>query len=186
MPQTQYHIKLITATCILTYLTCPTNASAKARVTNNVSANTAASDSSPEEKRLRSVEEWFNRYDQIRRDAEMTMGDKLQSLLLAAKKPEKKNAALASRMIAKYTTSLSELEKLESIPETRELQQGYIEYFRTARQLFSDYLDAQKAVPFTNQSLRPTKKRLEELDKKIKKIDANLRKQYRVTKHRHS
>lgn len=133
-----------------------------------------------------SVTEWFARYDQIRRDAEMTTGDKLQSLLLSAKKPEIKNAALASRMLKKYTTALSGMKSLRSTLETRELQQGYIKYFSTACQLFSDYLAAQKEVPFTNQSLVPTKRKLEDLDKTNKKLDAALRNQYLIPNHIHS
>jgi hypothetical protein len=120
--------------------------------------------------RTLTVSEWFNKYDQIRRDAEMTMADKWQSMLLQARKPEQKNAALATRMSAKYGRALFEMKKLGSTPETKALQVGYIEYFATARQLFEDYLVAQKAVPFSNKSLVPTKKKLEVLDKKTKEL----------------
>jgi len=116
----------------------------------------------------------------------MTMGDKFQSFLLAASKPQKRNAALASRMIKKYATAASEMKKLQSMPETRELQEGYTQYFIKARQLFTDYLDGQKVVPFTNQSLIPIKQKLEELDKTNKMLDVELRKQYRISKHKHS
>lgn len=115
----------------------------------------------------------------------MTLRDKLQSILLAATKPEKKNAALASRMIEKYATAVSEMNKLPSVAETRELQAGYITYFSTARQLFSDYREAQKVVPFKTQSFTPIRKQLEELDQQNKKLDAELRKQYRIGKHKH-
>jgi hypothetical protein len=137
-------------------------------------------------RRTLTVSEWFDKYDQIRRDAEMTMGDKWQSLLLQAKKPEPNNAALATRMSKKYSRALSEMKKLGSTPETKALQVGYIEYFVTARQLFEDYLVAQKEVPFTNQSLVPTKKKLEVLDKRNKEIDDGLRKRHIIRKHRHS
>lgn len=116
----------------------------------------------------------------------MTLGDKFQSLLLSASKPEKKNAALATRMLKKYTTSLSAMKELTAIPETKDLQDSYIEYFSTARRLFSDYLDAQTKVPFTNESLVLTKKKLEELDKKNKLLDKELREMYMINKHKHS
>lgn len=136
--------------------------------------------------RTMTVIEWFDKYDQIRRDAEMTMADKWQSMLLQARKPEPKNAALATRMSTKYSCALSAMKKLGSRPETKALQVGYIEYFLTARQLFEDYLVAQKAVPFTNKALVPTKKKLEILDKKNKKIDDALRREYIIKKHKHS
>jgi hypothetical protein len=178
----QYRIALII--CVLACLLSPTRAFGQ-----SVDARSVAEvDAKEQELRERSVlvAKWFSRYDQIRRNAEMTMGDKLQSLFLLAKNPEQKNAALASRMIEKYTTSLFEMKELESIPETSELQDGYIQYFSAARQLFSDYLDAQKEVPFTNQSLFPSRKKLEELDKTNKRLDDVLRKKYIIAKHRHS
>lgn len=140
----------------------------------------------PSPLRTLSVREWFDRYDQIRRDAEMTMADKWQSMLLQAKKPEAKNAALATRMSTKYSRALSEMKRLGSTPETKALQVGYIEYFTSARQLFEDYLVAQNTVPFSNQSLVPTKKKLELLDRKNKMIDDALRREYIIKKHRHS
>ncbi len=137
-------------------------------------------------RRTLTVSQWFAGYDQIRRDAEMTMADKWQSMLLQAKKPEPKNAALAIRMSKKYGRALSDMKRLGSTPETKALQVGYIEYFGSARQLFDDYLIAQNAVPFTNQSLVPTKKKLEVLDKKNKRMDDTLRREYIIKKHRHS
>ncbi len=142
--------------------------------------------SKPLPSRTMTVREWFDKYDEIRRDAEMTMADKWQSMLLQARKPEPKNAALAKRMSSKYSRALSAMKRLGSPPETKALQVGYIEYFSTARQLFEDYLVAQNAVPFTNQSLVPTKKKLEVLDKRNKQIDDVLRREYFIKKHRHS
>lgn len=182
MPLRQQRISL--AICTMAYLFAPTLGLSK-----NASVESQTKPGSEmQEVRQPSVtpKEWFSRYDQIRRGAEMTMADKFQSLLLASKRPEKRNAALASRMIQKYTTALTEMKQLESIPETKELQDGYIEYFNTARQIFSGYLDAQHQVPFTNQSLMPPKKKLEELDKKNKTLDADLRQRYLITKHKHS
>jgi len=179
MPQIHYRASVIVwmLACLLVAAEAPAGGSD--------SASTVAARSKKHERNV-PVAEWFRKYDQVRRDAEMTMGDKFQSLLLAATKPEKKNAALASRMIAKYSTALSKMKELQSIPETKELQDGYIKYFGTAHQLFADYLAEQKKVPFTNQSLVPTKKKLEELDKTNKRLDDELRKKYGIFKHKHS
>ena len=89
-------------------------------------------------------------------------------------------------MIEKYSTAITGMKKLQSTPETRELQQGYIEYFSKACQLFADYVDAQKVVPFTNKTFIPTKKKLEELDKRNKKLDDELKKKFAISKHKHS
>lgn len=177
-------IRVCLITCILVCLLSPVKATADSFSAG--SAGEGGSEKQEPRERCVMVREWFSKYDQIRRDAEMTTGDKLQSLLLAAKKPEEENAALATRMLEKYTTAISGMKELESLPETRELHEGYIEYFSMARQLFADYLDAQKAIPFTNQSLIPTKKKLEVLEKTNRQLDRELRKKYTIVRHRHS
>lgn len=131
------------------------------------------------------VTEWFKKYDQIRREAEETTKDKYQSLFLSEGKPDKKNADLASRMIDKYTVALAAMRRLPSPPETRQLHNGYIEYFSSARQLFIDFLKAQKMVPYSVKRFAPAKNRLEALDKVNKRIDAGLRKKYGIPKHKH-
>jgi hypothetical protein len=161
-------------------------ANSSAKRTSNESATKVDSTEHPQRQRVLTVSDWFGRYDQIRRDAEMTMGDKWQWFFLLDKRPNKKNAALGTRMLKKYTIALSQMNELGSTPETKELQMRYIEYFITARQLFSNYVAAQKEVPFTNQALAPSRKKLEELDKKNKQLDEELRKKYMIAKHKHS
>lgn len=131
------------------------------------------------------VTEWFRKYDQIRRDAEETTKDKYQSLFLGEGKPDRNNAALAVRMFNKYNIALAAIKQLQPTPETRELQKGYTEYFKSARQLFADFLKAQKVVPFNNKPLLPAKNRLVALDKTNKKLDEQLRKQYGIPRHKH-
>lgn len=129
---------------------------------------------------------WFKEYGQIRRNAEMTKRDRYQALYLGENQRDKNNAALASRMIERYATAEAAMKQLPSIPETNALHEGYIQYFSSARQLFADFLEAQKEVPFTTKALVPAKKRLAALDKTNKRIDAQLRKKYKIPKHRHS
>ncbi len=131
------------------------------------------------------VTEWFKKYDQIRRAAEETSKDKYQSLFLGENKPDKNNAALASRMIGKYTVALTDMKRLTPVPETRELQNGYIGYFGSARLLFTDFLKAQKTVPYSTKPLVPSKRRLEVMDKTNKRLDAELRKVFGIPKHKH-
>ncbi|MBX9879958.1 MAG: hypothetical protein K2Y22_15985 [Candidatus Obscuribacterales bacterium] len=132
------------------------------------------------------VIEWFKRYDQIRCEAECTAKDKCQMLFLGEHKADKNNAALAERMIKKYTVATSEIKQLRPTPETRELQRGYTEYFSSARLLFTDFLKAERTVPFSIKQLTPAKNRLETLDKNNKRIDAELRKKFGIPKHKHS
>ncbi len=138
-----------------------------------------------------SVSEWFEQYDQIRRDAEMSLGEKLQSRSVVEKglnpgaKSEKKNGALATHLISKYETAVSAMKKLPVLPETRELQEGYTQYFIKMQQVFVECHKVRKA-PATKQSLLSEKKKLEDLDKKNKKLDDELRKHYGIPKHKHS
>lgn len=107
-------------------------------------------------------------------------------LFLGEHKADKNNAALAERMIKKYTVATSEIKQLRPTPETRELQRGYTEYFSSARLLFTDFLKAERTVPFSIKQLTPAKNRLETLDKNNKRIDAELRKKFGIPKHKHS
>lgn len=177
MPLFRYCVLLVI--CTLTCWFSP------AQAQDFSTGSTATVDSEHSPQHSAPVTEWFNKYDQIRRDAEMTPAEKLQSFQLAAKKPQRSNAVLASRMVKKYTTALSEMKVLGSIPETKELQDGYVEFFSKARQLFVDYLDAQTHVPFTNCTLISTRKNLENLDQTNKKLDRELRKRYMIPKHKH-
>jgi hypothetical protein len=178
----QHRIPLIS--CTIACLLIPALADSKTFSAESV-AETNSGNSQVHQQCI-TVAEWFRRYDEIRRRAEMTRSEKLQSFGLVSKRPDKRNAALASHMIQKYTMAVSAMKELESTPKTRELQNGYIEYFTTARKLMTDYLDAQEQVPITNQDLMMTKGNLEEVDKKNKKLDAELRKQFAIPRHKHS
>ncbi len=137
------------------------------------------------------VHEWFEMYDQIRRDAEMTLGEKLharsalQKRVNSEKETENKSDAVTARIIAKYTAAVSALQKLQVVQETSELQDGYTEYFTKMHQLFVDNSGAE-STSATKQSLALEVKQLQELDKKNKKLDDELRKKYGIPKHKHS
>ncbi len=131
------------------------------------------------------VAEWFENYDQIRRDAEMTLSDKLQSMRLIALRPGEKNIALASRMKKKYAAALSQMQHLTPVPETAELQEGYIQYFTKAEQLTSNYIETQEKPSNARESILSLKKQIEELDNNNKLLDEKLRAQYSIKRHKH-
>lgn len=136
--------------------------------------------------RKKQVVEWFKEYDQIRRDAEMSLADKFQAMLLTTGSPGKRNVALSTRMAEKYRTALAEIRRMESLPETRELQEGYTEYFSKAYALLQEHLDGQDPGALNNKNFIQMKEQLESLDSKNKKMDDDLRKEYGIPKHRHS
>lgn len=129
------------------------------------------------------IKKWFSRYDDIRRESEMSFTEKLQSLLLFAKLPDKRNSELAKRMTERYKTSLKHLKELEVPPETQKLHDGYIEYFSRALKL-SDYYEAAERDKMLK-PIKELKKELEELDDQNKQLDETLRKKYQIPKHKH-
>ena len=132
------------------------------------------------------VVDWFKKYDQIRRDAEMSLADKFQAMLLATGSPGKRNVTVASHMAVKYSVALAEVKRLEPLPETKDLQDGYTEYFHRAYKLLQEALNDQELKPLNSKSFIDMKHQLEELDHKNKKLDDSLRKEYGIPKHRHS
>ncbi len=91
---------------------------------------------------------------------------------------------LLSKMISKYTDAVNEMEKLPILPETQELHEGYLHYFKNARQLFIDICEDQKKISSKSEQmlsqLIERKRDLEILDQKNKELDARLRKRYDV------
>jgi hypothetical protein len=169
--------------CMLSYFLIPCNALTPKADTGETADGSSQKQESSEVNPA--VKDWFAKYDQIRRDAEMTTGDKMQAMRLNADKPNKKNAELASKMLAKYTASHSAMKELPPIPETSELHERYTEYFCRARQLFSDFVDAQAKVPYPSESLSAARKELEVFDKSNKILDKDLRTKYSISKHKH-
>lgn len=151
-------------------------------------ANPCSTSNEPEKEtqlsQKKRVLEWFKKYDEIRRDAEMSLTDKFQAMLMATGNPSKRNVALATKMAAKYKTAHAEIKNLEPIPESRELQDGYTEYFSEAYQLLDKHLKDQDVNPLNNKSFLRVKQHLEKLDNKNKKIDEDLRKEFHIPKHR--
>jgi hypothetical protein len=178
-------IRILLTVIVLTVTILLATVQAAPEKTNFVSEPELPSEMCRAHQRVASVTKWFCKYDRIRRDAEMPLSDKLLFCLLTAARSEKRSSGLAARMIERYTAALSALKELKPIPETKDLQDGYVLYFSTARQLFTDYLDAQKQGTITDQSVISEKKKLEEIDKANKKLDATLRTEYEISRYRH-
>lgn len=131
------------------------------------------------------VATWFKDYDEIRRSAEMTKAEKLKALSIGKNEPNPENTKLASSMMQKYNAAAAAMKQLQPTAETQSLQDGYTEYFSSAGKSLSDYLEAQKTTPFSNRAFMQGKKKLSALDKTNKRIDARLRKKFKIPKHKH-
>jgi len=142
------------------------------------------------------VGQWFTRFDQIRRQAQMTPGERKQADQLLSRGmsvlmpgPEKVEARnILTALVSKYNNATNQMKQLPMIPETKELHRGYYQYFNNARMLFSDYLrvqdnlfvsDPQTGKPLAGQ-LMERKSLLEGLNKQIKDLDSDLRSRHNV------
>lgn len=139
----------------------------------------------------KAVTEWFEKYDAIRRDAEMSTGEKLKHGT-ALKKALKSNSKLSEgtknfieKMRTKYEVAATAIKQLAEIPETKQLHEGYIQYFTDMEHSFAEILK-QDESPASTQSKVETKAKLDTLSAKNKTLDASLRQKYGIAKHQHS
>lgn len=131
------------------------------------------------------VYSWFAQYDAIRKHAKMSLKEKIQSrhLLAVIFVPMYYFSCDAQpflgKMTDKYTEAIKQMEELPRLDETTELQDGYLKYFRQARNLFKDICEMQKVSPEQRRKIVPElmerKKELEKLDQANKQLDARLR-----------
>lgn len=134
------------------------------------------------------VSDWFTKYDQIRRNAQMTAEEKakahkLMTAALTGNSAEKAAAkSMLSSMSNRYHRAISSLNNLGALPETTQLQKGYIRYFQTGNQFFQQYqrLMAMNINPAAIQGLDGARKQLTLLDVSNKLLDRKLRKQYAI------
>lgn len=138
------------------------------------------------------VSDWFAKYDEIRRDAEMTMGEKLKygnalkKGLKTGGKLSKSTQEFVERMRAKYEAASVAMKALSAVPETKELQDGYVQYFIEMERTFSECLSMQEVTPDSTQAKSQAKEKLEKLNAKNKKLDEELRVKFDIPKHKHS
>ncbi len=141
------------------------------------------------EKQNQTVIDWFKTYDQIRRDAEMPFREKLKygsglkKALKSGGKLSDSHKAFIQKMVSKYATASAAMKTLGSVPETKELQEGYLEYFIEMERTFADCLKSEELTETQLNDKAAAKEKLETLNQKIRKIDSTLRKQYDIEKH---
>ena len=136
------------------------------------------------------VYQWFLKYDEIRRRAQMNPIEKQQADVLLAKglglfmPGQDKLAArqLLSGLVMRYQTAAQSLQALPVQNETKPLQEAYFNYFDSAMRLFADYLKVQDnvfAVDNTGQSIAKQliqrKTQVENLERYCKDLDAQMR-----------
>jgi hypothetical protein len=141
------------------------------------------------------IQEWFNHYDNIRRQAQMNPQEKAQSDAMMSKglsifMPGDDKAAMQGflrTMIQRYDAAQAQLKGLPLYPETKELHIGYYQYFKSAAGIFNDYIAVQNnplAADAQGNSiaagLLTRKSNLEMLDQRNKAIDAGLRQQFGI------
>jgi hypothetical protein len=143
----------------------------------------------------KSLLNWFNSYDSIRRKAQLSpterseadaLLDKGLSILTAG--PDKDAAqALLQKMVNNYKIASNSMQELPVLSETQALHQGYYQYFTTAANLFNDYLTVQNNFFATDSQGKPViqgllarKEELENLNNSIQSIDEQTRAQFNI------
>ena len=162
-----------------------------------VAENAATQSSEEKHDDTSQIYTWFNQYDEIRRNAEMSLSEKLRmhhffgkGLTAFAPDSSEPSEKLIAQMVERYGTATQAMEALPAVPETKELQIGYTKFFKQAKDLFEKYLDIQKnrkKVGFTEHlPLVDQKTALQNLDAKNKALDKSLRQKYSISPHKHS
>lgn len=138
---------------------------------------------------------WFKKYDEIRRNAQLSPKDKEEANALLSKglaiiipgDDKTQTQKLLKDLVSRYGAAEEQLKLLPLYPETGKLHRGYYQYFNNARILFGDYMAVQNNVlakdKFGNplaQTLMFRKKNLETLEKNNKGFDSFLRKQFKI------
>jgi hypothetical protein len=152
-----------------------------------------------DKKNRQAVLVWFQKYDAIRSDAEMTVDEKALSkqlmrraMLPLASGEEKENAReLAAKMVERYSTALVRIQQLKAPSETSALGAGYIRYFTSSKELFeklghkfSKDKEERRLAKHLLSGLISGKKELTVLDESNKQLDAKLRADYGIAEHK--
>jgi hypothetical protein len=146
------------------------------------------------------IKDWFSKYDEIRRSAQMNPTDRQKADTMLSKGlsmfvpgPEKLDTQqLLQKLQVKNSAAAEQMKKLTLYPETEQLHRGYYRYFTDSQTLFGDYLKVQDNLmakdatntPIASQLMR-RKKDLEELDISNKALDSQLRNQFGIPPYRY-
>jgi hypothetical protein len=138
------------------------------------------------------VQNWFKRYDQIRRRAQMSISEKAraQRLTTASLSGNPKDVtaakAMLSSLITRYSNALSAMTSLPRLSETQQVQSAYIRYFRTGKSVFQKLHSAVSSgnKPAMLIAMQQGKSQMSTLDGQAKSIDRKVRKMYRIPAYR--
>lgn len=142
------------------------------------------------------IAQWFQRYDQIRREAQMSPTERQQADTLLSRgisilvpgQQKLETKALLSNMVGRYQRACMQLKQLPQIQPTQQLHLSYFNYFSNAGNLFNDYLRVQDNLFLTDAttgqpvaaSLLQRKQMLEALETRCKQVDSATRAQFGV------
>ena len=150
---------------------------------------------------LAQIKDWFNKYDGLRRQAQMNPKEREKADALLAKGlaivmpgPDKvESQGLFQTLESKNAQAAEQLKNLPLYPETEQLHRGYYKFFSDTASLFTDYLKVQNNLmapdPLTGKPLMGQlllrKKSLEELDAANKTLDLELRGKFQIPEYRY-
>lgn len=149
---------------------------------------------------FKTIQSWFNKYDQIRRKAQLSPKDKVKASALLSKglaiivpgDDKVASQKLLRDLVTRYSTAEAQIKLLPLYPETEKLHRGYYQYFNNAKLLFSDYMAVQNNVLATDsfgnplaKTLLVRKQNLEMLDKNNKSYDEVLRKKFGIAAYKY-
>ncbi|HEY9784081.1 MAG TPA: hypothetical protein V6D17_01680 [Candidatus Obscuribacterales bacterium] len=142
------------------------------------------------------IQQWFQKYDQVRRQAQMNpaerqKADNLLSKGLSIIVPGEEKVVtqnLLNKLVLRYQTAAEQMKLLPLYGETERLHRGYYQYFCDAGKLFSDYLKVQNNLFAVDEAtgkplastLMQRKQSLEMLDQGNKALDEQLRNQFGI------
>jgi hypothetical protein len=146
------------------------------------------------------IKDWFNKYDEIRRGAQMNPTERQKADTMLSKGlsmfvpgPEKlETQQLLQKLEVKNNAAAEQMKKLNLYPETEQLHRGYFKFFTDSQILFADYLKVQDNLmakdaanqPIAAQLMR-RKKELEELDFANKALDSQLRTRFGIAPYKY-
>jgi len=145
------------------------------------------------------LKQWFNSYDMVRKQAQMSPSEKdradnllSQGLSVFVPGPNKLQAQkLLTGLVDKYQVAITRMKAMPLYPETEKLHRGYYQYFSDAKTLFADYLRVQDNLMVKDEhgkgimpQLMARKANLENLEMQIKQLDSELRGQFGIAAYR--
>jgi hypothetical protein len=168
------------------YVSVPANSAVPQRRTTSGQAPAPRLAHLPQKQR---VQQWFTHFDRIRREAQMSPAEKATAIRLWATSfvttgPQDTSDAeqLLSSMVLRYEKAATELERLDRIPETRTLQQGYLTFFRKAHGNFKQYVTVlnKQSTRHAIDQMQQGRKQLAVIDVRNKNLDRKIRRQYGI------